>query len=105
MVKIQPKLKYFNGLLKREYQIDKKNINCNKLNEDYNRHKLGPGADRATEGPAGGTPCRPLISAREAGSLGEVHALSRMPPATGKYSGRKRLASGVRDRTNVKSRS
>ena len=40
VIKIQPKLKYFNGLLKREYQIDKKDINCNKLNEDYNRHKI-----------------------------------------------------------------
>ena len=40
VVKIQPKLKYFNGLLKREYQIEKKDINCNKLNEDYNRHKF-----------------------------------------------------------------
>ncbi len=39
VVKIQPKLKYFNGFLKREYQIEKK-IDCNKLNEDYNRHKF-----------------------------------------------------------------
>ncbi len=32
--------KYFNGLLRREYQIQKRDINCNKLNEDYNRHKV-----------------------------------------------------------------
>ena len=39
-VVIEPKLKYFNGLIRREYQIEKQDINCNKLNEDYNRHKL-----------------------------------------------------------------
>ena len=39
-IMIKPKLKYFNGLLRHEYQIEKKDINCNKLNEDYNRHKL-----------------------------------------------------------------
>jgi hypothetical protein len=38
-IKVKPKLQYFNGLLRREYQIEKKDINCNKLNEDYNRHK------------------------------------------------------------------
>ena len=37
---IQPKLKYFNSLLKNEYQIKTQNINCNKFNEDYNRHKI-----------------------------------------------------------------
>ena len=37
---IKPKLQYFNGLLKREYQIEGKDINYNKLNEDYNRHKF-----------------------------------------------------------------
>ena len=37
---IKPKLQYFNSLLKREYQIEKHDINCNTLNEDYNRHKI-----------------------------------------------------------------
>ncbi len=27
-------------MLRREYQIERKDINCNKLNEDYNRHKI-----------------------------------------------------------------
>jgi hypothetical protein len=36
---IEPKLKYFSGLLRREYEIEKEDINCDKLNEDYNRHK------------------------------------------------------------------
>ncbi len=39
-IKVKPKLQYFDGLLRRDYQIEKKVINCNKLNEDYNRHKL-----------------------------------------------------------------
>jgi ATP-dependent exoDNAse (exonuclease V) alpha subunit len=37
-IKVQPKLQYFNSLLKREYQIETQDINCNNLNEDYNRH-------------------------------------------------------------------
>jgi hypothetical protein len=39
-IKIQPKLNYFNHVVKREYEIDTQNINYNKLNEDYNRHKI-----------------------------------------------------------------
>jgi hypothetical protein len=39
-IEVKPKLQYFNGLLRREYQIEKKHINFNKLNEDYNRHKI-----------------------------------------------------------------
>ncbi len=39
-IKIQSKLQYFNCLVKREYEIETQNINCNKLNEDYNRHKI-----------------------------------------------------------------
>jgi hypothetical protein len=39
-IEVKPKLQYFNSLLRREYQIEKKDINCNKLNEDYNRPKL-----------------------------------------------------------------
>jgi hypothetical protein len=39
-IKVKPKLQYFNGLLKREYQIEKKDVNCKKLNEDYTRHKI-----------------------------------------------------------------
>ncbi len=39
-IKIQPKLNYFNSVVKREYEIDTQNINYNKLNEEYNRHKI-----------------------------------------------------------------
>jgi hypothetical protein len=39
-IKIQPKLQYFNSVVKREYEIDTQNINYNNLNEDYNRHNF-----------------------------------------------------------------
>jgi hypothetical protein len=38
--KVEPKLQYFNSLLRREYQIEKNDFSCDELNEDYNRHKV-----------------------------------------------------------------